>query len=171
MSEVRPEFEEFVVARGPALVRFGYLLTGDAGQAEDLVQDALVKAFRRWSGDVAVERPEAYVRRIIVNDVTSWRRRRSSTEVVGSVPDYGHGDAAEASADRDVMWRALAELPRRQRAVMVLRYYENLPDSEIAGVLGCGASTVRSLASRAFAALRRRPDLRGQTRDYFEETT
>lgn len=157
-------FDEFVTGRGPALLRFAYLLSGDRGMAEDLVQDALAKAHRRWSGRVAAERPEAYVRRIIVNDLSSWRRRRASGEIVGRVPDREYSDSTDVVAERDLMWRALAGLPRRQRAVLVLRYYEHRTDAEIAVLLGCAESTVRSSAARAFAALRRRPEFSAMER-------
>jgi RNA polymerase sigma-70 factor (sigma-E family) len=153
------EFDEFVVGRGPALLRFGYLLCGDRGLAEDLVQDALVKLHRRWFDQSAVEHPEAYVRRIILNDFTSWRRRHASTEVVGPVPERAYVDSTDGLAERDVMWTALGVLSSRQRAVLVLRYYEQVPDSQIASMLGCGESTVRSLAARAFALLRGHPNL------------
>lgn len=152
-------FDDFVTGRGPALLRFAYLLSGDYGLAEDLVQGALVKAHRRWTGGLAADHPESYVRRIIANDFTSWRRRRSSRVVVGQVPDTSYGDASDTVADRDLMWRALSGLPRRQRAVLVLRYYEHQSNVEIAAVLGCAESTVRSLATRAFAALRRNPEI------------
>lgn len=159
MSDAVSEFDEFVVGCGPALLRLGYLLTGDRALAEDLVQEALVKVHRRWSHAAAVEQPQAYVRRVMVNEFASWRRRRASTEVVGAVPDRASGDGADELADRDLMWRALAELPRRQRMVLVLRYYEQQTDEEIAAVLGCAESSVRSLAARAFTALRRHPEL------------
>ena len=158
MSDDPEWFDEFVTGRGPALLRFAYLLSGDYGLAEDLVQGALVKAHRRWAGNLGADYPEAYVRRIIINDFTSWRRR-SSQVVVGQVPDTPYGDAADTVADRDLMWRALSGLPRRQRAVLVLRYYEHQSNAQIAAVLGCAEGTVRSLASRAFAALRRSPDI------------
>jgi RNA polymerase sigma-70 factor (sigma-E family) len=147
-------FDEFVLARGAALLRFAYLLARDAGQAEDLVQEALLKANRRWERVVRADRPEAYVRRIVVNDFLSWRRRRSSTEVTGAVPETAVSDAADGVAERDLLWRALATLPARQRAVLVLRYYEDLTDPQIADVLGCALGTVRSLTTRALAALR-----------------
>jgi RNA polymerase sigma-70 factor (sigma-E family) len=137
------------------------MLTGDRGLAEDLVQDALVKAFLRWDGRVAIERPEAYVRRTIVNDFVSWRRRRSSSEIVGPVPDRSEGDLTEGLAERDRVWQVLSQLPRRQRVVLVLRYYEALPDRDIADLLGCAEGTVRSLAARAFSTLRSHPELSG----------
>ena len=100
------------------------------------------------------ERPDAYVRRIILNQYLSWRRRRSSSELSGPVPDVGVADSTDHIASRDLLWRVLAELPGKQRAVLALRYYEDLPDREIGALLGCSDGTVRSLASRAFATLR-----------------
>lgn len=144
---MEPGFDDYVAARGDALLRFAYLLCGDAHLAEDLVQSVLAKAYRRWP------KPEAYVRRMVVNEHLSWRRRRSSGEVVvAATPDAAAGGAD--LAERDAMWRLLATLPRRQRAVLVLRYYEDLSDAAIAEVLGCAESTVRAYATRALAALR-----------------
>lgn len=151
-------FDGFVLSGGPALLRFAYALTGDRGLAEDFVQEALVKAHRRFD-EIVVEHPEAYVRRIIVTTYLSWHRRRSSGELPGLVPDRPVADASELVLQRDLVWRVLAELPRRQRAVLVLRYYEGLPDPDIADLLNCAAGTVRSLAARAFATLRSHPQL------------
>lgn len=164
MSEPAETFDGFVLARGPHLLRFAYSLVGDRGLAEDLVQEALVKAYRRWDGRVGAERPEPYVRRIVVNTFVSWRRRRSSTEVPGPVPERSRVDGVDALVQRDLMWRLLAGLPHRQRAVLVLRYFEGLPDSEIAALLGCAEGTVRSLAARAFATLRAHPELAPESR-------
>lgn len=155
MAEVARAFDEFVVARGPALLRSAYLLTHDTGLAEDLVQDALVRAHRRWDRHPRAEQPEAYVRRIMVNEFVSWRRRKSSGEVPGPVPEVAQSDFVGVLAERDLVWRVLAELPRRQRAVLILRYYEGLNDHEIAPLVGCADRTVRSLAARAFQRLRR----------------
>jgi len=152
-------FEDFVADRGPALLRFAYLLTGDGGLAEALVQEALIRSYRRWHGRLDAEHPEAYVRRIVVNEYVSWRRRRSSGELPGRIPDQPTSDPADGLAERDLVWRALATIPRRQRAIMVLRYYESLSDRDIAVVLGCAEGTVRSLAARAFTSLRRDPQL------------
>jgi RNA polymerase sigma-70 factor (sigma-E family) len=152
-------FDEFVSARGSVLLRFAYLLTGDRGLGEDLVQEALAKAYLRWNGPVVIERPEAYVRRAIVNEFVSWRRRRASREIIGPVPDQPRGDATDELAERDLVWRVLWQLPRRQRAVLVLRYYEGHPDRVIAELLGCAEGTVRSLAARAFSTLRSHPQL------------
>lgn len=148
-------FDAFVLARGPALLRFAYLLSRDRHQAQDLVQEALSRAHRRWR---RVEQPEAYVRRAILNDFLSWRRRRSSGELVtDELPEPtspGAGGHAAAQADRDAMWRLLARLPRQQRAVLVLRFYEDLDDAAIAGYLNCSQATVRAHASKALARLR-----------------
>lgn len=148
--------ETFVRARGPALVRFAYALCGDRHLAQDLVQEALARCARRW--DRIDGAPEAYVRKAVARELISWRRRRSHGERPGPIPDrpgLGHDDLAA----RDEVWRAMATLPRRQRAVLVLRHYEALPDAEIAELLGVSRGTVRSLAARAAASLRAHPQL------------
>jgi RNA polymerase sigma-70 factor (sigma-E family) len=152
-------FDDFVVARGPALLRLAYMLTGDRALAEDLVQDALIKAYRRWDTHGRAQHPEAYVRRVVLNEHISKRRRRSSGERVGPVPDHGEDDSVAELAERDLVWRSLRDLPSRQRGVLVLRYYEWMPDDEIASLLGCAEGTVRSLAARAFDTMRRDPRL------------
>jgi RNA polymerase sigma-70 factor (sigma-E family) len=153
---VNPTFEQYVGARGHALLRFGTLLTGDRHLAEDLVQEALARAHPKWGRIGAMEHPDAYVRRMVVNLFLSWRRLRSSrvtpTDAVPEVlsaADHGH-DLAE----RDAMWRLLATLPKQQRAVLVLRFYEGLGDEDIAALIGCSPSTVRVHASKALARLR-----------------
>lgn len=153
------EFDEYVAARGQALLRFGYVLSGDAHLAEDLVQIAQVKAHRRWRRVAAADHPEAYLRRMIVNSFLDHRRRRSVHEVPIDLgrpfePYPSSDDHAEWIVSRSEMWLALARLPNKQRAVLVLRYYEDLPDSTIATLLGCTQSTVRSNAARALTALR-----------------
>ncbi|UMG91007.1 SigE family RNA polymerase sigma factor [Nocardioides sp. TF02-7] len=156
------DFVAYVEARTPALLRLAYLLTGDGHLAEDLVQEALTKAYQRWDRVQAADNPHAYVRRIVVTQHIGWRRRRAAGELPlapGSVPETSTGDASGGVVERDAAWRALAGLPARQRAVLVLRYYEDLPDAEIAVVLGVAVGTVRSLASRAFAQLRGLPAL------------
>ena len=151
------DFEEFVVARTPALLRFGFVLTGDAARAEDVLQEALLDAHRHWS---RVTAHEAFVRRAMVSEYVSWRRLRSSGELPGDVPERPVPDLPDADlAERDAVWRALARLPRRQRAVLVLRFYEDLTEGEIAALLRCATGTVRSLATRALHALRTDPDV------------
>ncbi len=147
-------FEAYVAARGPSLLRFAAVLTGDPHTAEDLVQIALLKASDRWRRVSVMDHPDAYVRKIVVRRFLSDRRRRASKEVVtSSPPETVAGGFEEAVGTRDELRRALVSLAPRQRAVLVLRYYADLDDAAIAGVLGCGKSTVRSQASRALATV------------------
>jgi RNA polymerase sigma-70 factor (sigma-E family) len=151
-----PEYDDVYVALRPRLLRTAYAIAGDLGVAEDAVQTAFAKAYRSWRRISGLESPEAYLRRMVVNEFLSWRRRLTSQEVpVAELLDTaGDDDSSVRQAQRDAMWRLLARLPKQQRAVLVLRYYEDLPDPEIAAVLGCSASTVRSNAARALANLR-----------------
>jgi RNA polymerase sigma-70 factor (sigma-E family) len=150
------DFSEYVAARGPALERFAYVLTGDAHRAQDLVQTALLKAYRRWRWVARSEHPDAYVRRIVTTAHVDWWRRRSSTEQpVGELPDRpGGADPGDRVADRDELRRALATLTPRQRAVLVLRHYEGWDDAAIAAALRCGEASVRTHASRGLQRLR-----------------
>jgi RNA polymerase sigma-70 factor (sigma-E family) len=151
------DFAEFVMARTPALLRFAYLLTGDAHLAQDLTQEALVRVHRRWSRIEHEDGPEPYVRKAILRQYLSWRRLRSSSELpLAELPDRQPTAARdiEQIVERDEMWSLLTTLPRAQRAVMVLRYYEDLADADIALLLGCSAATVRAHAFRALARLR-----------------
>ena len=149
-------FEEYVISRGDVLLRFAYVLSGDRHLAEDLVQEVLARVHGRWHRMAHVEQPDAYLRKAIVRQFLSWRRRRSSGETpTERVPERAStADIAARQATRDEMWRLLASLPRKQRAVLVLRFYEDLPDPEIAEVLGCRQTTVRVHASRGLARLR-----------------
>lgn len=148
-------FDEFVTHHGPELLRLAYMLSGSREQAEDLVQNALVKTYRRWDTVATADRPIAYVRTIVVREHVSWWRRLSNREAPGAIPDNIAVDSPDvAVAETDAMWRLLATLPRRQRAVLALRYYEDLADSDIAQLLGCSAGTVRSNASRGLSTLR-----------------
>jgi RNA polymerase sigma-70 factor (sigma-E family) len=148
-------FDEFTRVRLAPLLRFATMLCIDAGLAEDLVQEVLIKAHGRWEQLEALDHPDAYVRRMIVNEFVSWRRKWariipvSSVELPAQVPDH-----ADAHAERDALFRRLVRLPARQRAVIVLRYYGGLTDAEIAQELDCAVGTVRSIASRAVSALR-----------------
>jgi RNA polymerase sigma-70 factor (sigma-E family) len=150
-------FEDFVAARGEALLRFAVVLCGDRGRAEDLVQSVLIKAYPQWDRVAAMERPEAYLRTILVHAHLRWWRRRPSREIPAVVPlddQPTRTDIAQHLADRDAAWELLGRLPARQRAVLVLRYYEDQSDGEIARTLGCRESTVRSQAARGLASLR-----------------
>ena len=156
---MRDSFEEFVANRGSALTRFAYVLCGDHHLAEDLVQEVLARMHGRWARiERDVDRPEAYVRQAVVREFLTWRRRRSSSESsVADIPEGTTGrreDSAHALAVRDELWTALATLPRSQRAVLVLRFYEDLADARIAEVLGCSEVTVRGYALRGLARLR-----------------
>jgi RNA polymerase sigma-70 factor (sigma-E family) len=149
-------FDAFVQVRGRALLRFAYVLSGDAHLAEDLVQEVLARMHRRWDKITVMQHPEAYVRTAIVRQFVSWRRRRSAGEaILAEVPEpAGLDEPQQRVLARDQMWQLLIGLPRAQRAVLVLRFYCDLPDDEIAVLLGCGESTVRSQASRALARMR-----------------
>ena len=151
-------FDAFVRARLPALLRFAHVVSGDPHTAADLVQDALERTGLRWSKLDSQGDPDAYVRRAILNGRTSrWRKHRRET-LVDVVPDRSLGrhwqDGADARAEHDELWRLLATLPQRQRAVIVLRYYEDMSEEQIALTLGCAPGTVKSQASKALAKLR-----------------
>lgn len=148
------EFSEYVHAQHPALLRFATVLTGQAWLAEDLVSDVLGRAFERWTDIGAMERPHAYVRRMVVNEHLSWRRRRRHSTVHAEPPDEVVADGADEHVEREAMIAVLAQLPRRQRAAVVLRYYLGLSDAEVAAELGCRESTVRSQIARALRTLR-----------------
>jgi len=148
-------FAEFVSERQQSLLRFAMVLTGDARLAEDIVQDVLVRAWEKWDRIGPLEHPNAYIRRMIINDFLSWRRRWARVQPLALVEPPGSvDDHANAHAERDALLTEVAKLPRKQRAVLVLRYYQGLADAEIADVLGCAAGTVRGYASRALATLR-----------------
>lgn len=156
MNDTAQDFADFVVERQQALLRFAMVLCGDARLAEDVVADVLSRAYERWAKITALDHPYAYVRRMIVNEYISWRRRRDRSIVTASVDGYAPDvpDPAEAHSERAALDAQLATLPRQQRATLVLRYYEGLSDTEVADVLGCVPSTVRSNASRALHTLR-----------------
>jgi RNA polymerase sigma-70 factor (sigma-E family) len=154
-------FEEFVHSRGPALVRFARLLINDDHRADDLVQDVLAKVLVKWARVSAANQPDVYVRRMIVNTNASWWRRRGNRELSVAVPSYragehGTADLAHDIAERDHHWQLIAKLPVRQRAVLVLRYYEDQDDTTIGEILGISPVTVRTTAMRALNTLRER---------------
>jgi RNA polymerase sigma-70 factor (sigma-E family) len=151
-------FEEYVRGRGPALVRLAVLLVGHRQLAEDLVQEVLARAYVRWERVVRADHPDLYLRRMLVNAHVSWWRRRSSHETVGlpEREEAGPSLVDTEVAERDALWRLIRTLPRRQRAVVVLRYYEDLDDFAIAEVLDCSPVTVRTHVMRALATLRQR---------------
>ena len=147
-------FEDFVAGRGQALQRFGYALTGDWGLAEDLLQTALARAYPRWSR-IERDNPEAYVRKIMINTWSSWWRRRWRGEVPAEhVPEVAGPDEVTGADSRQALRAALAMLPPRQRAVVVLRYHQDLSEAQVAHMLGISVGTVKSQAAKALAALR-----------------
>ncbi len=155
-TQSEDDVSTFVAARWAVLVRFGVLLTGDRGHAEDLVQSALEKCWPRWSqiGDAAHER---YVKAAMANLASSrWRRRRFREVPLGPPHDARLSGAgpADQQASRDELWRLLQGLTPRMRAVVVLRYAEDLSEAETARLLGCSVGTVKSQSSRALARLR-----------------
>lgn len=158
------EFRHYVLARRDVLLREAYLLTGDAHLAEDLVQTALAKAYVAWRRVVAADSPDAYVRRILINAHHSASRRLRVRELLtGSVPEVlapGGGPGDPGSADRLDVVRALLALPLRQRTAVVLRYWADLPEGEVAAVMGCSVGAVRSQAHRGLERLRAEPAVR-----------
>jgi RNA polymerase sigma-70 factor (sigma-E family) len=166
------DFSAYMAARQPALLRTAYLLTGDRHGAEDLVQQTLAKLYVAWSKVQAQESIDGYARRIMINEHNSlwrraWKRREVVTETIpergpeggpdrsGGYPGAQDGPAYD-DGTRSALWAFVQTLPRKQRAVVVLRYYEELSEAETADVLGISVGTVKSQASRALAALRER---------------
>jgi RNA polymerase sigma-70 factor (sigma-E family) len=154
-------FAAFVGARGPALHRAAWLLTGDESRAEDLLQIALAAAWRHWT-EIAEGHPEAYVRRILYTTYASWWRRRWRFEYpTADLPERAdRRDHAAEHADRDAVLRALAKLTRQQRVVLVARFLDDLSIADTARLLGCSEQTVKVQSSRALARLRTDPHLR-----------
>lgn len=152
-------FTSFVRANTAALLRTAYLITGDPLAAEELVQDTLVHLYPKRDKVFAADVPLAYVRRSMANGFVNTRRRGASREFpTETVPDSGVADLGPSRlADRDELWSLLRTLPPRQRAALVLRYFDDLADDEIAEALHCRAGTVRSLISRGLSALREVP--------------
>lgn len=155
----RTEYEEYVAGRSAGLLRTAYLLTRDWALAEDLLQTALAKAWLAWRRIQG--QPDPYVRAVLVNTYASWWRRRWNGETpTERLPEQPAADPHAAVDERDALWQALSRLPKRRRAVVVLRYFDDLPEAEVARVLGCTVGTVKSQASRALAQLRIDPSLR-----------
>jgi RNA polymerase sigma-70 factor (sigma-E family) len=155
MADYDEEFSEFVAARSAALLRLAYLLTGESFAAQDVLQDALVRAYLRWRR--IRTSPEAYVRRVVVTAAADEARRRGRRREVltATLPDRTASDPVEAGVDpRDQLVAALRGLPARQRAAVVLLHWLGLGPDEVASLLGCSASTVRSQAARGVAKLR-----------------
>jgi RNA polymerase sigma-70 factor (sigma-E family) len=155
-----PDFAWFMHDRQQPLLRFAMVLTGDARLAEDIVCDVLSRAWEKWARISAIEEPNAYLRRMIVNDFLSWRRRIQRTsphsdliDLLDQTPD-GSPDHATAHAERDALVAELAQLPRKQQVALALRFYEGMSDVQIGHLMGCQPGTVRSNIARGLANLR-----------------
>lgn len=153
-----PDFDAWVAARGPALLRFAQALTGNAADAEDVVQDALARALPRWSRISRMGNVEGYVRRMVINAHTSWwrkfRRRESPVDEVMTGPVVDGPAEGPQADDTQRIWHACRALPTDQRTAVVLRFYEELEYAEIAALIGVREGTVRSRVSRGIAVLR-----------------
>lgn len=156
-------FGEYVSARGRALLRTAYLLTGNVADAEDLVQAALAKTFLAWDRIEDRAAVDGYVRRAMVNtQISWWRRRRVEEYPTDEIPDQAVADHAVSSDLQETLRRAIDRLPQRMRAAVVLRYYEDMTEAEVAEVLGVSLGTVKSTVSRAVAKLRTDSDLQAE---------
>ena len=150
------DFADFVASRWSSLYRLAYLLAASPAGAEDLLQTTLEKAYVRWGRISQMEHPEAYVRRMLVTSLVSSRRRHWLGERPTEHLPEGLDDSCEIGVlDHSLLWPLVCALPARQRAVIVLRYYEDMSEAQIADTLGCAAGTVKSQTSAAKAALRR----------------
>jgi RNA polymerase sigma-70 factor (sigma-E family) len=159
-ADGREEFSAFAASRWPGLVRLAFGLTGDRWLAEDIAQTALARAYVAWRRVSRADDPDAYLRRILVNASHHRFRRHRVTEQPGDLPEILVEGPADLVGERAALLAALHQLPPRQRAVIVLRYWEDLTDAQIAAALGCSSSTVRSQLSRALGKLRLDPALR-----------
>jgi RNA polymerase sigma-70 factor (sigma-E family) len=151
------DFDKFVAAHVDDLLRTAYLIVWDEGEAEDLVQECLLKVARRWARVRRMDQPQAYARRILVNSALDGARRRAKLRgelEAEAPPTLGAADPLPALETRAELLQALGQLNERQRAVLVLRYFNDLTEAQVAEVLGCSPGTVKSSASRGLARLR-----------------
>ncbi|MFG3050956.1 SigE family RNA polymerase sigma factor [Kitasatospora sp. NPDC048239] len=162
-TERDEEFRAFTGTAWPRLLRTAYLLAGDRYSAEDLVQQALERAYAAWGRVRRADDPHAYVRRIVVNEHARRFRRRAPEQLVTAVPEQAGPDGFGALDDRAALLAALASLPARQRQAVVLRYWEDLSESQVAAAMGCSVGTVKSQASKGIAKLRSATSLTGIT--------
>jgi RNA polymerase sigma-70 factor (sigma-E family) len=148
-------FRDYVRARRPALLRTAYLLTGNLADAEDLVQSALAKTYLAWHRIEDRGAVDSYVRRAMVNtQISWWRRRRLEEFPTDEIPDQATADYPVSTDVQESLRRAIDRLPHRMRAAVMLRYYEDMTEAEVAEVLGVSVGTVKSTVSRAVAKLR-----------------
>ncbi|MEV4507903.1 SigE family RNA polymerase sigma factor [Dactylosporangium sp. NPDC049525] len=154
MEDTDASYVAFVEVAWQRHLRLAILLTGDRHRGEDLLQDCLVRIYERWRRLARADDPHAYLRRMLANgNVSLWRRLRRE-RLVADPPDLAADRTADRHPDAELLRHALLRLPPRQRAVVVLRHYEDLPEAEIAGILGCSVGTVKSQNARALAKLR-----------------
>jgi RNA polymerase sigma-70 factor (sigma-E family) len=165
-AQLDTEFRDFMHGRWPAMVRLAYALTGDQGHAEDVAQTAFARAYASWPKVRRTGNPEAYVRRIVINENRNrFRKQRVAEQLTDAPPEPGPGtgpgsaDATSQYDERSVLMAALRRLGPRQRAVVVLRYWLGLTEAEAAAELNCSVGTVKSQASRALATLRQSTEL------------
>ena len=161
--DLAPSFDDYVAARGADLVRTAWLLTGDHQRAEDLVQTALGKTWQHWARITREGQGsyDAYVRRVMMTTYIAWWRRRWNSEYPTEVLPEHQSTALDVTDLRRDLMTALATLPRGQRAVLVLRYFEDRTEARVAETLGCSIGAVKTQSARAMAALRRNPTLAG----------
>lgn len=152
-------FDAFMTSSWASLYRTAVLMTGDTHLAEDLLQNAMGKVYRSWTRVARVDHPRSYARTVLANEVASWWRKKSSSELP-TEPSAGRWLSVASApgvddqvVQKDLVWHALAELAPRQRAVLVLRYYEDLTEAEIAAALGISPGTVKATAHQALQAL------------------
>jgi RNA polymerase sigma-70 factor (sigma-E family) len=162
-GRARREFERFAAVHADALLRSAYLMAGDRDEAEDLVQECLLRLARKWPRVRSMEHPGAYARRVLFNLILDGGRQRARrrTELLAVEITDGHGGADQTTAGLEAhveLVQALGELPDRQRAVLVLRYFVDLPEAEVATILGCSPGTVKSSTSRGLERLRQTLD-------------
>lgn len=162
------EFHEFVVARWPRLIRTAYLLTGDRHHAEDLAQATLIRAFQGWNRVRVSDSPDAYVHKIMVRCNVSRFRKRRVAEHLGDLPDRGMSDATDQVDQRRALVAALQDLTKKQRSVVVLRFWSDLTERETAEILGCSIGNVKAQTHHALAKLRLHPALRALTHEELE---
>jgi RNA polymerase sigma-70 factor (sigma-E family) len=161
-STTVPTFEEYAAAAWPALYRYAYLLAGNHPDAEDLAQQTLIKAHRAWSRVTSSDAPNAYARRMLTNTFLSAKRPKSRRlELLTDTPPEAATVTPSAPEEHLALWPHVKALPPQQRAVIVLRYYEQLSEAEIADVLGCSRGNVKSTAHRALKVLRAAIDTEG----------
>lgn len=159
-DSIDADFRAFVAARSASLLRTAYLLVGDWAHAEDVLQTALTKTYLSWRRLGELEAAEAYARRVLVTTATSWWRRRWHGErPTAQLPERAIRDQMDEQLERQAMWVHVQALPARQRAVLVLRFYEDLTEAQTADLLQCSVGTVKSQTSKALAKLRLDPRL------------